>query len=610
VAFDAIVIGTGFGGTIAAVQLAAAGKSVLLIERGTFWRSPDPLSLKADAFGPWAAQNHMPVQYWPRPDHRKGMLDFVAAMRRTGNKDGLYQYSRFDEADVLTANGVGGGSLIYSNVTIRPQPQVLANIGLPLTTADFDAAEAWMEGVPGDRPGANRGWLNYVVTKVPLPGKTRQDLIDLGGPDTTHPKDEAYIYLDRSRVLKEAAADVKTRLNLPSMTWQPLPLAVVDYDPHRGTASDAHVNHSHCERQGRCMLGCLPQARHTLNKTLFKKVLKPGTVTLLPKSKVLHIKKVAGGYEVKYQDRFHNTGDQTVTAPKVFLAAGTLGSTEILLRSKKDGTLPLGDALGTKFSTNGDFGAFCYKLKNADGTVRPVYSTRGPINTSDVQVTFNGRFIKIEDCAIPSMFAEFVTKGLELLDKVGASPNFFSIMKALWETNLTQFVLETPDPSDPLKFQTEAEMMADTFFFNVMAQEDAPTGKMKLGGFLGDQLELNWTQSITQQQVWGDIETLLREFCTSMGGKYLALPTWQGLLGKKKLVITHPLGGCPMGTTHAEGVVNEFGQVFDATQPAASQAVLEGLYVIDGSVIPGALAANPSLTISAQALKSVAKALI
>jgi choline dehydrogenase-like flavoprotein len=55
--------------------------------------------------------------------------------------------------------------------------------------------------------------------------------------------------------------------------------------------------------------------------------------------------------------------------------------------------------------------------------------------------------------------------------------------------------------------------------------------------------------------------------------------------------------------------VNEFGQVFDASQPAASKAVLDGLYVIDSSGIPGALAANPSLTISAQALKSVDKAL-
>src|SRR5690348_4579225 len=217
--YDAIVIGTGFGGTIAAVQLAAAGKTVLLLERGTFWRSPDPLSLKGDAFGPWTKANNMPVQYWPRPDHRKGLVDFLAALRTSANPQGLYQYSQFNQADVLTACGVGGGSLIYSNVTIRPHDEALQKIGLNLGDPEFAAARAWMEGAPGDRKNANRGWLNYVATKVPLPGKTKNDLINLTG-------DDAYIYLDRSRVLKEAAADVKARLNIPDMAWEPLELAV------------------------------------------------------------------------------------------------------------------------------------------------------------------------------------------------------------------------------------------------------------------------------------------------------------------------------------------------------------------------------------------------
>lgn len=603
--FDAIVIGTGFGGTVAAVQLAAAGKSVLLLERGTFWRSPDPLSMKADTFGPWAKANNMPVQYWPRPDHRKGLVDFLAALRTSANPQGLYQYSRFHQADVLTACGVGGGSLIYSNVTIRPRNEALQAIGLNLGDPEFAAAREWMEGVPGDRKNANRGWLNYVVTKVPLPGKTNAQIAQLAG-------DDAYIYLDRARVLKEAAADVKNRLNIPDMEWSPLELAVVEYDPNRGADSDALLNHVHCERQGRCMLGCLPQARHTLNKTLFKKLLnKPNPlVTLLPQCKVLNISQVAGGYQVRYRDEFHNTGEQTETAPKVFLAAGVLGSTELLLRSQRDNHLPLSDMLGRKFSTNGDFGAFCYKMKNPDNTVRPVYSTRGPINLSHVQFTFNGRFIKIEDCAIPSMFAEFVAKGLELMDNIGASPSFFSLMQGLWNTNLTQFLFETPNTDDPTRFQTEAEMLVDTFFFNVMSQEDAPAGRIKLGGIGGDQIDIGWENPIAQQKQWKDVETLLREFCTSMGGSYLPLPTWEGLLGDKKLVVTHPLGGCPIGDTHELGVVNEFGQVYNASQPAASKAVLDGLYVVDGAVIPGALAANPTLTISAQALKSVTKALV
>ena len=603
--YDAIVIGTGFGGTIAAVQLAAAGKSVLLLERGTFWRSPDPLSLKADTFGPWAKANNMPVQYWPRPDHRKGLCDFIAALRTSANPQGLYQYSRFHQADVLTACGVGGGSLIYSNVTIRPHDEVLQGIGLNLGDAEFAAARQWMEGVPGDRKNANRGWLNYVVTKVPLPGKSKADLMSLAG-------DQAYVYLDRARVLKEAAADVKGKLNIPSMTWEPLELAVVEYDENRGADSDAFLNHAHCERQGRCMLGCLPQARHTLNKTLFKKLLnKPNpTVTLFPQCKVLNISQAGGQWQVKFQDDFHNQGTQTATAPKVFLAAGVLGTTELLLRSQRDGHLPLSQMLGHKFSTNGDFGAFCYKTKNPDGTVRPVYSTKGPINLSHVTMNYNGRFIKIEDCAIPSMFAEFVAKGLELLDNIGASPSFFSMMQALWNSNLTQFLFETPNTDDPTRFQTEAEMLADTFFFNVMSQEDAPAGRIQLGGIDGDQIDIGWENPIAQQKQWQDVETLLRAFCTSMGGDYLPLPTWEGLLGDKKLVVTHPLGGCPIGDTHETGVVNEFGQVFDASQPAANKAVLDGLYVVDGAAIPGALAANPTLTISAQALKSVTKALI
>jgi cholesterol oxidase len=607
--YDAIVIGTGFGGTIAAVQLVAQGKKVLMLERGTFFRSPDPLPLTPDAFGKWAAANNMPVQYWPRPDHRKGLQDFFAVLRSQFNFDGLYQYSMFNQADVLTANGVGGGSLIYSNVTIRPKDQALQRIGLNLGDADFTAARQWMEGPPGTHANANRGWLNYVVTKFPLnKDMTADDYAKLGvDPVTDKDTDESYILLDRARVLRAAAKQVSKKLGVP-MTWEPLELAVVDYDARRGKDSDSVPAHTHCERQGRCMLGCLPQARHTLNKTLFKRVLQKPGVTLLPKCKVLYIASNPQGYEVRFEDHFAGGGaHKSEFAPMVFLAAGVLGSTEILCRSKRDNHLNLSETLGTKFSTNGDFGAFAYQTRNPDNTVLPVHSTRGPINLSHVTMNFNGRYIKIEDCAIPSLFAEFVAKGLEILDKSGASPNFFQLMQGLFEANPFDKLVEIPDTSDPKSFQTEAEMMADSFFFNVMGQDDAK-GKITLSN---DQIDVGWEEPIAQQALWKDIETLLREFSLAMGGKYIALPGWQGiLLGKKKLVITHPLGGCPIGSTHEDGVVNEFGQVFDGSQSANTKAVLKGLFVVDGATIPGALAANPTFTICAQALKAVTHALL
>lgn len=612
--YDAIVIGTGFGGTIAAVQLVAQGKKVLLLERGTFWRSPDPLPMTPDTFGKWAKDNKMPVQYWPRPDHRKGLRDFIECLRNI-DKDGLYQYSIFNQADVLTANGVGGGSLIYSNVTIRPEDGALAAIGLKLGDAEFKAARDWMEGPHGAGKSPNRGWLNYIVTKFPLNKRVKaEDFVNLGVDKDGNDTDQSYILLDRARVLRAAARKVSKDRKTP-MDWKPLELAVVEYDAYRNeeapNTSDSIPAHTHCERQGRCMLGCLPQARHTLNKTLFKKALQNPNVTLLPKCKVLNIKQNGNNYDVTFEDRFTGQGKtRTESAPQVFLAAGVLGTTEILLRSHRDKGLTLSETRGSKFSTNGDFGAFAYKTKNPDGTVLPVYTTRGPINLSHVNVNFNGRFIKIEDCAVPSMFAEFLTKGLEVLDKSGASPNFFRLMQGIWQADITDKVFEQPHTADPTKFQTEAEMLVDTFFFNVMSQ-DKPTGRITLAGIDGNQIDIGWEEPIAEQELWKDIEDLLRDFSAAMGGHYIALPGWQGLLlGKKKLTVTHPLGGCPIGNTHEDGVVNEFGEVFDARKkPESPDNTYKGLYVVDGAAIPGPLAANPTLTISAQALKAVTHAL-
>src|SRR5262249_5172860 len=57
----------------------------------------------------------------------------------------------------------------------------------------------------------------------------------------------------------------------------------------------------------------------------------------------------------------------------------------------------------------------------------------------------------------------------------------------------------------------------------------------------------------------------------------------------KRLVTVHPLGGCPMGDNAEEGVVDAWGEVFH----------YPGLYVADGSVMPGPVGSNPSLTIAA-----------
>jgi len=593
--YDAIVIGTGFGGTIAATRLAQKGKKTLLLERGTWWITPEKLGKppQPPAGQPakkpipvWAKEQQPPhpVQYWTRPDNRQGLLALFAAIRHSANRDGLYQYSMFDQAHILTSSGVGGGSLIYSNVTLRPAKEVLQNIGLQLGDAEYQAAYQWMEQF--------RGKLNKIVTKIPLPGR-----------DVTSLSPDDYLYLDRSRVLKEAAVSVGQKLGI-AMPWAPLDLSVIEYDPDRGGASDAARANTFCERQGRCILGCLPAARHTLNKTLYGHLLSDPTkgVALMPMAEVRYLKQIAGGYEVHFDDH-RDDQERTVTAPLVFLAGGTLGTTEILLRSRdKDGLL-LSNTLGTRFSTNGDFGAF------AVNTAKPVYSTRGPINTSDVHVKLDGRHITIEDAAIPEMFAAIASTALGILDNFAQRELFRAKMAFSWTfksvPDLRDFLPLLPDTYDPTSFETEAETVANIFFFNAMGQDDA-SGVFRLKH---DRLDLDWPgQAIADHPIFTTIENLLKQFAQAMGGRYVPFPLWKGL-ANRKLIITHPLGGCPIGATNAQGVVDSFGRVFDGSKPPGSADVLAGLYIVDGSVVPGALAANPTLTITAQALKAITNAL-
>src|SRR5213075_760401 len=102
--FDAIIIGSGFGATIAATRLAGKGKKVLILERGTWWITPETLGKPPtppagkQPMPKWLKDRNEPVQYWPRPDHKEGLLDVFASVRTRLNRDGLYQFSLFDEA--------------------------------------------------------------------------------------------------------------------------------------------------------------------------------------------------------------------------------------------------------------------------------------------------------------------------------------------------------------------------------------------------------------------------------------------------------------------------------------------------------------------------------
>src|SRR5437016_2084173 len=519
--FDVIVIGSGFGAAVAAIDQAGKGKTVFILERGVWWLAPE-LSAE-NPMNPFLKTQ--PVQYWARPDHRRGLVDFLAVVKENGVAGALqdfangvaefftdeprprplYRYNTFGEADVISASGVGGGSLIYSNVTIEPF--------FDTTNKQYPAMASWPEKaklLPTDYANGltwmttNRGAPNQVVTKYPQ----------------TIPQNQ-------------------------------LPLAAQD-------------------------------------KVLIRALANVESIEAIP----------GGGYTVHYTGLDDDT-EYHPTAKAVILAAGCLGSTEILLRSrdKSNGKLVVSKTLGTKFSTNGDFSGFV--TVDQDKLQYPIYTTRGPINTSHVTFRDGKLLVNVEDAGIPAMFASLVEKTLKMLEQDKGQADVIDILGLLWNS------AQLPDYSDPNDMQTEAEMLMNTCWFNCMGMDDA-TGVLSLDG---DDLQLNFTGAIAKHPTFQKAESVLQELAKAMGGTYRAFPLWHGLepFVSKKLVVVHPLGGCPIGGSSTDGVVNSNGQVYNTT--AGAQTVYDGLYVLDASIIPGAVAVNPTLSIvsmAARAAKSIA----
>src|SRR5919199_5319315 len=153
--YPIVVIGTGFGGTMTALSLArelkkrnqqepdeTKKKKILMLERGTWWTTPvgTVQDKEVRTYDFLANKNNQPVQYWASQNTFKGVIDIATRCFRSGrNKDGLYDltalgwkwwplslFRRGDVVSILRANGVGGGSPVYSNITIRP-PDLIFN---------------------------------------------------------------------------------------------------------------------------------------------------------------------------------------------------------------------------------------------------------------------------------------------------------------------------------------------------------------------------------------------------------------------------------------------------------------------------------------------------
>jgi cholesterol oxidase len=293
-----------------------------------------------------------------------------------------------------------------------------------------------------------------------------------------------------------------------------------------------------------------------------------------------------GGYEVTYvRHEPENEGVrvdtsrlplQRVRARIVVLGAGALGSTYLLLRNR-DALPALGPALGTRFSGNGDLLGF---VRGSPDDLGP---STGPVITSTMRVPDaldeggTGRGFYLQDGGYPGF--------VDWLVQSAGFPGLLRRAAAGVGAQVLDVVTGTPRSEIGARVATilgDGARAGGTLPLLGMGR-DVPDGAL---GLRGRWLDVDWNEASSRPYL-DRLTATMEAVAAEMGGELAVNPT--RLL--RRLVTVHPVGGCPMGADVRRGVVDSHGESFGHP----------GLFVADGSVMPGPVGPNPSLTIAALA---------
>jgi len=292
--YDYVVIGSGFGGSVAALRLAEKGYSVCVFESGKRYRPED----------------------FPKTNWRLWKWFWMPRLYGTG----IQQLTLLRNVLVLTGTGVGGGSLVYCAVLLEPPDS-------------FYKDPQWAELQPDWKktlaPFYQEAKRMLGVTENPKLWKTDQ------------------LLLDYAREIGRENSFQPTRVGIffgePGV---PVP------DPYFGGEGPPRTG---CDYRGACMVGCRTGAKNSLDKNYLYFGEKLG-VKIVPETTVVRVEAIEeGGYAVVTRKAigWFTRGRRVTTARGVIFAAGALGTTKLLFESKRTGGLPgISDHLGKLSRTN------------------------------------------------------------------------------------------------------------------------------------------------------------------------------------------------------------------------------------------------------------------
>ena len=509
--WDYIVVGSGFGGSVAALRLCEKGYRVLVIEMGKRWRPRD----------------------FPKTNWRLGKFFWAPKLLCHG----IQQLTLLRDVLVLHGTGVGGGSLVYANTLMKPEPEAFED-------------PRW------------RGLNDWERVLEPHYAEVRRMLGVAVNPKMTR----------ADEVLRQVAAEMGVE-----RSFHPTEVAVFFGEPEKEVPDPyfggAGLSRTGCNFCGGCMVGCRFDAKNTLDKNYLHFAEKLGA-TILPETRVTSIEpRNGGGYRLRAErsTSLIRRRKTTVEAGGVVLAAGVLGSVPLLLKCKLEGQLPaLSEELGACARTN------------SEALLAAAAKGKGPDLCEGIAITshyFLNDYTRVEPVRYSKgsdvMFllgtpltngGTRLTRPLKWVWNCLSRPGDF--LRCLWpfgraRKTLIILLMQTLDNRMRLVLRRRWFWPFGRAFTSRRASEHPPVPACIPVA--------NETARRAARILGGFPQSALNEVL-------LNVPT-----------TAHILGGCTMGRGPDEGVVDARCRVFG----------YEGLYVVDGSVIGANLGVNPSFTIAA-----------
>ncbi|EMF00947.1 GMC family oxidoreductase [Streptomyces mobaraensis NBRC 13819 = DSM 40847] len=476
--FRALVIGSGFGGAVAALRLGQAGMDTAVLERGREW----PVAPARPVFG--SVNGVTDTMFWFRRTARyPGLLPVPV---RPG--PGVLEVAEEPGLDIWCGAGVGGGSLVYTGVTVAPPRRCFERL-YPSGLRYEEFARVWF-------PRARA-----MLGASPMPRD-----VYASGP---------FLH---SRVWDRQVTRAGFRPEPLDSTfdWRVVRGELAHRVPLSATAGDSDF-------------GCGNGAKKTLTRTYLPAALATGHVQLRPLHEVrsvgrrrdgrfrLEVRRLTPGGAV--------LGTEEFTCDLLFVAAGTLNTNRLLVAARDRGALPdLPAAVGEGFGDNGDQVTLRSQPLVQHG------ATQGSPCASGVFVP--------DGCGLPLRAESWVLPGFHGLPAV-----------------------------------VTLSMTADGDHRGAF-RSDPRTGRVRLTG-------------------WGDGSAAAARAALAFSRRVIAAnPGTLPLTVPLPPYTAHPVGGCAIGRV---------------TDPEGRVRGVPGLYVVDGSLLPGTVGgANPSLTITALAERALA----